>query len=94
MADMDSILQVEMLGDGRRIGRIMVHVVTITDLSRAAVPPTIMRDDAEPLSKEEEHLRIPIVRAQRPTVMEDDWLSVLRSPILEEDLDAVFGRYE
>ncbi len=48
MADMDSVLQVEMLGDGGRIGRIMVHVVTITDLSRAAVPPTIMRDDAEP----------------------------------------------
>ncbi len=46
MADMDGILQVEMLGDCRGIGRVVVHVVTGTHLRGATVTAPVMRDDA------------------------------------------------
>src|SRR3954471_22395744 len=51
-----------------------------------------MCDDAIPLIEEVEHLGIPIVGAERPAVVEDDRLRVLRAPILVEDLNAIFGR--
>ncbi len=50
----------------------------------------VMRDDAITLSEEEKHLVIPVVGAERPAMVEDDRLSILRTPILVEDLGAVF----
>jgi len=52
------------------------------------MPPTVMRDDAIALLAKEHHLRLPIVRAQRPTVREDDRLS--GSPVFVINLNAVF----
>src|SRR5206468_8473943 len=49
----------------------------------------IMSDDAVSLLQEEEHLRIPVVGAKWPSMMEDDRLSVLRAPVLEVDFRAV-----
>src|SRR3954471_7280084 len=48
-------------------------------------------DDAVPLAEEVEHLGVPIVGAERPAVVEDDRLSVLRAPVLVEDFNAIFG---
>src|SRR5262245_31622901 len=92
MADVDYIAQIELLDDGGDIGRVVIHVVAVADRTRTPVPATVMSDDAVALAEEVEHLRIPVVGAQRPAVMEEDRLRSLRAPILVEDMDAVRGR--
>ena len=44
------------------------------------MPSPIMRDDAIAMLAKEQHLRVPVVTAERPTVGEDDGLA--SSPIL------------
>src|SRR5262249_38929122 len=48
----------------------------------------IMSDDAKAAVQEEQHLRIPVVGRQRPTMAEDDGLS--RTPVFVEYVGAVF----
>lgn len=49
----------------------------------------VMRDDAVALAEEEQHLVVPVVRAERPAMMEHDGLRVFRTPVLVEDPGAV-----
>ena len=77
MTDVDRIPQIEMFDDSRRIRSIMVHVVPRGDPCRTARTATIMRDDAIVIGQETQHLRIPIIRRQRPAVMEHNRLRVL-----------------
>src|ERR1700722_9671250 len=88
---MDCVPKVERCCQLGNVGGIGVHLVAGVGLGRAAVPATIMRDDAIAVLKEEHHLVVPVIGAERPTVVEDDWLSVLRSPVLVEDFHAVSG---
>src|SRR5262249_26630551 len=46
MAYVHGIHEIEMLNNRGGIRRIMIHVMTVADLHRAAVPATVMRDDA------------------------------------------------
>src|SRR5687767_5964442 len=48
-----------------------------------------MRNDTKALGQEIHDLRVPVVGAQRPAVMEHQWLAA--SPILVKNLGAVFG---
>src|SRR5690606_15651995 len=89
MADMDGVAQVEVLDDSGRVRRVMIHVVAAAHLGGPAVAAPIMGDDTIPPLHEIEHLRVPVVGAQRPAVMEHDGLS--RAPVLIEYLDAVPG---
>ncbi len=91
MPDVDRVLQVEVLGHRRSVGGVVVHVVTIADLGRAPVAAAIMGDDAEASGDEEQHLCVPIVRAERPAVMEHDGLGALRAPVLVVNLGTVLG---
>jgi hypothetical protein len=93
MACVHGIPEIEMLKNRGGIRRILIHVMTVVDLRRAAVPTAVMRDDAIALGEEVKHLGIPIVGAQRPSMMEDDGLCVLRAPILVEDFDAIVRGY-
>src|SRR6185369_2608080 len=68
MADVNRILQVEMIGDGLQIVRIVIHIVALAGLSRAAVSAPIRRDDPITFGKEEQHLLVPIVRGKRPAM--------------------------
>src|SRR3954466_2091216 len=77
MADMDSVAQVEMPDHGGGVGGVMIHVVG---------------DDAVAVGEEEQQLRVPVVGAERPAVMEHQRLGILRSPVLVEYLGAVLGR--
>ena len=86
MADVDGVAQVEVLDDRGGIGGVVVHVVAVADLARAAVAAPVVGDDAIALAEEEEHLGVPVVGAQRPAVVEHDRLGVLRAPVLVEDL--------
>ena len=86
---MDGVLQVEMRGQRREVVGVVVHVVAVAGLGRAAVAAPVMGDDAIAVAEEEQHLRVPVVGRQRPAVAEHDRLA--RAPVLVEDLDAVLG---
>src|SRR5690606_25776920 len=57
----------------------------------AAMAATVMGNHPVALRQEIQHLIIPVVRAQRPAVVENDRLRVLRTPVLVEDAGAVAG---
>ena len=92
MADMDGVLEAEMGDHRREVVGIVVHVVAVGDLRRAAMTAPVMGDDTKALVEKEHHLGVPVVGRQRPAVAEDDGLAL--APVLVEDLDAVLGRDE
>jgi hypothetical protein len=89
MADVNGVLQVEMDGHRREIVGVVIHVVAVRHLARAAMPAAVMGDDAIAVLEKEQHLGVPVVGRQRPAVAEHDGLTL--APVLVEDLDAVFG---
>src|SRR6202043_4123082 len=90
MANMDGIFQIEMRCKSRQVIGIMVHIVAVGGLSGAAVPTAIMGDHPIAVMQEKQHLVIPVVRAERPTMAENYRLSF--TPVLVVDLCTVFGR--
>src|SRR5580704_12435251 len=84
MADMDRIFQVEMCRESRKVIGIMIHIVAVGSLSRAAVTTAIMGDNPIAMVQKEQHLVIPVVRAERPTMTEDYRLSC--TPVLVVNL--------
>src|SRR5262249_32215833 len=92
VADVDRVPQIEVLDHRGNVCRVMVHIVTIADLARAAVAASVMGDDAVALRGEEEHLVVPVVRAQWPAVVEDDRLRGAITPVFEVDLHTALGR--
>src|SRR5947209_19991888 len=66
---------------------IVIHIVTVAGLAGAAMAAPVMRDHTEALVEKKYHLRVPIVRRQRPAMAEDDRLPL--APILVVDLRAV-----
>src|SRR5690606_3822093 len=72
-------------------GSVVIHIVTIGDLSRAAMAAAVVSNDTIALGEEEQHLAVPIVRGKRPTMVEDNWLGILWTPVLIKDVNAVFG---
>ncbi len=89
VTDVNGILQIEMRSERGDIGGVGVHLVACVRLRGPAVTATIVRDHAKALRQEEHHLRVPIVGAQRPAVVEHDGLPA--APILVENFGAVFG---
>src|SRR5882724_6183397 len=91
MPDVNGVLQVELLDQGRKVVGVGIHVVAAPRLARAAVPPAIMRDTAVSPLGEKQHLVFPGVRAQRPPVAEHNRLA--GSPVLVVNLGTIFGGY-
>jgi hypothetical protein len=89
VANMDGTFEVEMGRDSRQVVGIMIHIVAVGGLSRAAVATAIMSDHPIAVTKEEQHLVIPIVGAEWPTMAENYRLS--RAPIFVINLGTVFG---
>ena len=87
MTDVDRIPQVQRRGEFRDVCRVGVHLVARRCLGRAAMPAPVMGDHPVAALEKKHHLGIPVVRAQRPTVMKHDGLAA--APILVEDLGAV-----
>src|SRR5436305_4810972 len=90
MADVNRILEVEMIGDRLQIIGIVVHVVSAAGLSRAPMSAPIRGNDAETFADEKKHLRVPVIGRQRPTVAEDDGLSFAPVFIIDVDVSSVF----
>src|ERR1700737_2801804 len=87
---MHGILQVEMRSKRRKIVSIMIHIVPVARLRGPAVAAAVMGYDAIAVTQEEQHLRVPVICRQRPSMTEHDGLTL--SPVLVENLNAVFGR--
>jgi hypothetical protein len=69
------------------IGRIGVHLVARVGLRGSAVATAIVRDHSVTLMQKEQHLRIPVVRTERPAVVENDGLT--GAPVLIKNLGSV-----
>src|SRR5260221_5277885 len=90
MSDVNGILQVERLHEGRQVGGVGRHVVAVPGLAGTAVAAPVVRDATVAARGEEEHLVFEGVRAERPAVAEDDGLAL--APVLVVDLGAVLRR--
>src|SRR5690606_19921170 len=91
MTDVDGIPQVEVLDHTSDVGRVVIHVVPVADLAGSTVTAPVVGYHSISAFDEVQHLVVPVIRRQWPTVVEDDWLRGLGTPVLIEDLDAVFG---
>jgi hypothetical protein len=87
---MDSVLKIKMLDNRCDVGCIVVHVMSIAYLARATMASAIVRYYTISLRQEKEHLVVPIISAQGPSVVEENRLSVLWAPVLEKNCHAVF----
>src|ERR1700687_1450799 len=89
MANVNGVLQVEMRSQRRQVIGIVIHVVTVAHLSGPAMAPAVMSYDAIAVLEEEQHLRVPVIGRQWPSMAEHDGLTF--APVLVKDLDAVSG---
>ena len=64
MANVNSILQIEMRGQRGQVIGIVIHVVTVAHLSGSAVPAAVMSDDAIAVLEKKQHLRVPVIGRQ------------------------------
>src|SRR6201997_2713686 len=64
----------------RQVVGIMVHIVAIRGLGRAAMATAVMGDNAIAVMQEEQQLRVPIIGRQRPAVAAHDRRA--RTPVL------------
>src|SRR5262249_55612484 len=87
--DMDGVLEPEVVCDRSQVGGVMVHIVPAVHLGGAAVAAPVVSDHPVAAIAEEQHLGVPIVGRERPTVAEHNGIAV--APILVEDLDPVLG---
>src|SRR5579864_9114961 len=88
MAHVDCVLQVKLFGQRGEVVGVGVHLVTIPCLGRTAMTASIVRNDPIAILTEEQHLSVPVVRAERPAMTENYRLS--RSPVLVINLRTVF----
>jgi len=89
MADMDGVFQIQMRRQSRQVVGIMVHIVAVGGLGRAAMATAVMGDDAIAMMQEEQQLRVPIIGRHRPAVAKHDRLA--RTPVLVKDLHTILG---
>src|SRR5207244_5983549 len=71
----------------REVVGIVVHVVAVAGLGGSPVATPVMGEHAIAVLEEEQHLCIPVIGRQRPTVAEHNGLTV--SPVLIEDFRAI-----
>src|SRR4026207_1101160 len=88
MADVNRILQVEMVSDSLQIVGVMIHVMAVARLGGAAMAAPVVGDDAITLLEEKQHRRVPVISRQWPAVAEHDGLAF--APVLIVDVDVGF----
>ena len=92
VADVNGVFQIEMRRQSGKVVGIVIHVMAVARLGRSTVAAAIMGDDAIAVIEEEQHLIVPVIGRQRPTMAEHDGLTF--APVLVIDLRTVFGRNE
>ena len=61
MADVHGVLEVEMCSECGQVVGVMIHVMAVTGLARAAMASAVVGDDAIAVMEEEQHLGVPVV---------------------------------
>ena len=89
MSDVNHVLQIELLDEFPQIIGIGIHVVPLPGLVGATMPATVMSNDAISAGGEEKHLILECVGAQRPTVAENDRLTL--APVFIVNLRPFLG---
>src|SRR6202048_2762115 len=89
VADMDGILEVELLDELCEVVGVSIHVVAGPRLARPSVATPVVRDAAIAARGEEKHLVVECNRGERPAVAEDHRLP--GAPIFVVNLRAVFS---
>ena len=87
VADHDDVLEIQGLDHGCEVVGISVHVVRGRSLAGSAVAAAIVCDDSEAMLCEKQHLAVPGIGAQRPSVREGDDRAL--APVLVIDRRAV-----
>jgi len=87
VANVDYIPQIQLFDQFRQVISIGIHVISGPRLAGAPMAPPVMRDAAVTAIREEEHLIVPRVRTERPSMTEDYWLAC--APVLVINLCAV-----
>src|SRR5271169_4381953 len=90
VSHMDRVLEVKLFCEGCEIVGIRVHLVSVPGLLGAAVSLPVMRDHSIATLAEEQHLSVPVVRGEWPSVTEHDRLAF--SPVLVVNLSTILGR--
>src|SRR5947208_16219437 len=90
MTNLHGVLPIKMRGSSRKVGGIVIHVMALARLGGPAVASSVMGDDAIAVFEEEQHLRVPVIGRQRPTMAEDDGLSFAPIFIIDVDVCSVF----
>src|SRR5215475_9786673 len=83
-------LQIERVRQCHHVSRVGIHVVPRRTLCRAAVATPVMCDNAVALREEVQHLVVPVVGTQGPSMMEHNRLGIAGTPIFVEDVSAIF----
>jgi hypothetical protein len=68
VAAMDGVLEVKMSGKRRQVVGVMIQVMPVTGLRRAAMSATVVSYDSIAVIEKKHHLRVPIIGRQRPAV--------------------------
>src|SRR5580658_4293866 len=90
VAHMDRVFQVKLFGKCREIVSVGVHIVAIPRLRGTAVAAPVVRDDSVAVLAEEQHLSVPVVCGERPSVTEHDGLTC--APVFVINLRTIFCR--
>jgi hypothetical protein len=90
VADVDGIPQIERMDQRGEIVGVGVQVIAAPRLAGPAVATSVVRNHTISALRQEQHLVVPGVGAQRPAVAEDDGSS--GAPILEVDLAPILRR--
>lgn len=89
MADEHNVTEIERLDELGQIVGVLVHIVALPGLVRAAMTAPVVGDDPIAVLPQEQHLAIPGVGAEWPAVAEDNRLTCAPVPVI--DLRSVFG---
>src|SRR6266581_7024063 len=89
VAHVDCVFQVESFCESREIIGVGVHLVAIPRLGGTAVTSPVMSNNPIALLAEKQHLSVPVIGGERPSVTEHYGLAL--SPVLVVNLCAVFS---
>ena len=89
MTDMHRSLYAQVLDHGRDVVGTVVHIVPVPDLAGTPVATPVVGNDPVTFAQEKQHLRVPIICAQWPAMMEENDLGIAWAPVLVENFNTV-----
>src|SRR5215469_1853880 len=87
MADVNGALEIQMRGHSRKIVCIVIHIMAVGFLAGTAVAAAIVCHHAIAVTEKEQHLVVPVVGRERPTVAENDGLAL--APVFVKNFNTV-----